>query len=423
MDDNNPTSLSVPIKIGIGLLVVLFVLNTVFLLLFVKEKRRNRDLVRVVKETNEKLNRMRQALNKSVPQAPAADTDPLRKAEVKLPPETPSKVAKPEPEKALPPQPAAVAEKKPAPAEEAKKPAAVEEAKKVTPPLERVVKLNIPPNSAPAPFVTADGGEFLLICEKDAKALHTFRFVNGKFNLVKSYPCIIGANNGDKKKAGDFATPKGVYFVVRYTPGNKLPGDYGTGAFVLNYPNLMDRKEGKNGNGIWLHGHNDKKSLNDLLNTKGCIVVTNDVIKELTGLIKPQSTPIAVVDTLQFTDLQKWQALSDELKTFVNSWRHAWESINTKKYLSFYAPDFVNSEGMNYDAFKRHKEKVNSGKKSIHIKVEHATALLAQDKENKFAVVRFDQKYQSNNFKSDSKKILYLRKGKSGWQIIGESVF
>ena len=326
-------------------------------------------------------------------------TAPVREAK-KPQPETPAKA----PEKAAPAPP-------------------VEEAKKTTPPLERVVKLAIPPNSAPFPLITAEQGEVVLICEKDTKTLHTFRFAQGKFLLIKSYPCIIGANGGDKKKAGDFATPKGIYFVMRYVPGNRLPGDYGTGAFILNYPNLIDRKDGKQGNGIWLHGHNNKKSMNDLLNTKGCIVVTNDVIKELSAVIRPQSTPIAIVDSLQFTGQRSAQSLSEEMKGFLASWRHSWETINTKKYLSFYSPDFVNSEGMNYEAFKNYKEKVNSSKKSIHVKVERTAVLLPQQYEGKLAVVRFDQKYQSNNFKSDSKKLLYLRKGKQGWQIIGESVF
>ncbi|HEY3277439.1 MAG TPA: L,D-transpeptidase family protein [Syntrophorhabdaceae bacterium] len=448
MKDENRISLKAPIKIGIGLLALLLLLNSVFLYLLVKERKRTHDLVRAVNQTNEKVSRLREALNKT-PQGSAllaSLTAPEREKKAPAPAPEKSSVetvrAKPVealPEKAVPSAP--LPGKKTAPVEEAKKTPPMEEAKKTaslpeakktvsleevkaaTPPLERAVKLAIPSNSIPAPLLVADQGEYLLICEKDARALHVLRSGSGRFTLVKSYPCILGANNGDKKKAGDFATPKGIYFMVRYTPGNKLPGDYGTGAFVLNYPNLMDRKEGRNGNGIWLHGHNDKKNLTDLLNTKGCIVVTNDVLKELAGIIKPQGTPIAIVDTLQFTEHQKWQAASEEIRGFVSAWRHAWESINTKKYLSFYAPDFVNSEGMNYETFRKHKEKVNSNKKSIHIKVEHIAALMAQDKDARFAVVRFDQKYQSNNFKSDSKKLLYLRKGKQGWQIIGESVF
>ncbi len=403
MRDDRSNSFSVPVKIGIGLIALLFILNSAFLYLFVREKKRNNDYVRIMKETNEKLLRVREALNRQSG-APPADT-----------------VVKPSPAPAQP----TVARSEPKqapPAPPEKKAVQVEEPTKATPPLERVVKLVVPPESTPAPFVSADAGEIVLICEKDSKTLHVFRFGNGRFSLVKSYPCIIGANNGDKRKAGDAATPKGVYFIMRFTPGSKLPGDYGTGAFVLSYPNLLDRKNGKQGNGIWLHGHDNKKNLNDLLNTKGCIVVTNDVIKELSAIIVPQSTPIAIVDTLKFVPQKDQRAAGEEIKGFVSSWRHAWESINTKKYLSFYSSDFINNEGMNYDAFRNYKEKVNSNKKSILIKVERTAILLPQDHENKLAVVRFDQRYQSNNYKSDSRKLLYLKKSNHGWQIIGESI-
>lgn len=442
MKYDTPISMSLPVKIGIGLIALLFVLNSIFLYLFVQEKKRNKDLVRAMKETKESLNKMQEAFNKrgteqaplfeaSSPRKPvsSARTEPpivpapVQEAKNVVPAVVPAPAQ--EPKKAAPIVPAPVQEtKRTASGEQAlpeKKSVPVEDTK-VIPPLERTVKLNIPTNAAPLPLVYAEAGEYSLVCEKDAKALHVFRFGNGKFSLVKSYPCIIGANNGDKRKAGDFATPKGLYFILRYTPGNKLPGDYGTGAFVLSYPNLIDRKEGKRGNGIWLHGHNNNKNLNDLLNTKGCIVVANDVIKELTGIIKPQYTTITVVDRLQFSDQQGTRTLSEELKNFVNSWRHSWESINTRKYLSFYAPDFVNSEGMNYEVFRNYKEKVNSNKKSIHVRIEKVAALVSQEGESRLAVVRFDQKYQSNNFKSDNRKVLYLRKGKQGWQIIGESI-
>jgi hypothetical protein len=106
------------------------------------------------------------------------------------------------------------------------------------------------PQDAPSPFLFADTGEYLLICEKETKILYVFRFSDGRFSLVKQYPCIIGANNHGKTRGGDFATPEGVYFFLRFAPGKTLAENYGHGAFVLNYPNFLDRKERKDGGGI-----------------------------------------------------------------------------------------------------------------------------------------------------------------------------
>lgn len=76
-----------------------------------------------------------------------------------------------------------------------------------------------------------------------------------------------------------------------------------------------------------------------------------------------------------------------------------------------YAPEFVSADGMGYQAFKKHKERVNSGKKFIRVTTEDLMILLPQEREGKVAIARFIQKYQSSNFKTESNKILYLKKG------------
>ena len=53
--------------------------------------------------------------------------------------------------------------------------------------------------------------------------------------------------------------------------------------------------------------------------------------------------------------------------------------------------------------------------------VEHPAILLLQEKNGEIAVIRFVQRYRSSNFQSDTRKLFYLKKGQSGWQIFGES--
>lgn len=283
--------------------------------------------------------------------------------------------------------------------------------------------LTLAADESPFPLVLADAGEYLLICEKDTKTLHLFRYTDGRFEHIKSHPCIVGANGLDKKKAGDLATPVGNYFFLRYIPGRSLPEKYGHGAFVLNYPNFLDRRDRKDGTGIWLHGHTPGKSIGqqELENTQGCIVVANEALDELTGMLKANGTPIVVVNRLQPAKAVRQRQTSEELNRFMKSWSGAWESANTKKFMGHYAHDFINGDGMNYQAFKRQKEKVNSGKKFIRVKVENPAILLPQDRGGQVAIVRFTQKYRSNNYQNDSKKLFYLKKGQAGWQIIGES--
>jgi len=69
------------------------------------------------------------------------------------------------------------------------------------------------------------------------------------------------------------------------------------------------------------------------------------------------------------------------------------------------------------------RKKQIKNKKFIHIKIENLAILIPPEHGGNVAVVRFHQRYNSNNFKSDSKKIFYLKKGQAGWQIIGESMY
>jgi murein L,D-transpeptidase YafK len=394
------------VKIGIAIVLLLLLSNTMVLYFFVKEKNINKNLFILIDRTNNDFNQIHESLKQKDLQSAFRHLTEAQKQVVAM-----------LPAKASSPQTPSV-EKKELP------PAQSPQTKAATAPPQAVASLPSSAQETPYPFVFADADEYLLICEKDKKTLYIFRFLDGRFSLIKQYPCVIGANNHDKRREGDFATPEGVYFFLRFAPGKTLAENYGYGAFVLNYPNFLDRRVRKEGGGIWIHGHSTNKSIGiDVLDTKGCIAVSNDTLKDMAGYLKPNGTPIAIVNKLQFSKLESQKELAKEIKNFLSSWRHAWESMNTKKYLSFYSSAFVSGEGMGYHAFKQHKEKTNKTKKFIRVKIENLAILVPPEHSGNIAVARFQQKYNSNNFKSDSKKIFYLKKGKAGWQIIGESMY
>lgn len=404
------------IKVGIALIAILIIINVTLLVLFLKEIKNNRSALTAIQETGKSLALLQDSLGRTDMQKAFVHLADARRQITAAAPSAP----------AAPPAKAA-AERPAQPAAEPKAPAVPVKAAESKAPAAPVKKaeLRIPAGETPAPLVWAVAGEYALIGEKESKLLHLFKFQEDRFALVKSYPCIIGANGEDKKKAGDFATPKGSYFTLRYTPGSALPEIYGEGAFVLNYPNFLDRKDSKNGAGIWIHGHVPGKIIGagDLVNTKGCIAVSNDNVKELKPLLKPSGTPVSIVDTVTFVKEGSRKESLQEIRNFMDAWRKGWESGDTAKYLSHYSKDFINSEGMRYEAFKRHKERVNSGKKFIRVNMDEMAIIMPQEREGQIAVVRFIQKYRSNNFEADSKKLFYLKKGQKGWAIFGESAF
>jgi murein L,D-transpeptidase YafK len=413
------TSSDFYIKVGIGLIALLVILNLILLALFIRETKNHGKALLILHETSKSLVLLQDSLGRTDMQKAFVHlADARRQIAGALPPAPVAPPVKTVTEPTPPPA-KTVAESK----DEPVKPTVV--VQKATAVPVKKAELKIPAGETPASLVWAVAGEYALIGEKENKLLHLFKFQDDRFILIKSYPCIIGANGEDKKKAGDFATPKGSYFTLRYTPGSGLPEIYGEGAFVLNYPNFLDRKDSKNGAGIWIHGHVPGKVIGtgDLLNTKGCIAVSNDNIKELKTLLKPSGTPVSIVDTVTFVKESSRKESLQEIRNFMDGWRKGWESGDTGKYLSYYSRDFINSDGMRFEAFKRHKERVNSGKKFIRVGMDQMAIVFPQEREGEMAIVRFVQKYSSNNFESQSKKLFYLKKGQAGWTIFGESAF
>ena len=282
-----------------------------------------------------------------------------------------------------------------------------------------IQEAKVPLERVPLPFVHIKNKDYSLLCDKQSRILHLYRSEEGGFSLIKSYPCIVGSNNVDKKEAGDLATPEGIYFLTSFMTGKNLPEKYGSGAFSLNYPNFLDRREGKKGSGIWLHGYSDRLERPPF--SEGCVVVKDEFLKELRGFIKIGETPLVIVDTLQYEPVESQRKLLQILSQFLKDWKTAWESRDTAKYLSYYSRNFVSGDGKNYQKFKEYKSRVNEYKKFIQLQIEQKAFLLSQKGEGHIAIVRINQDYRSDNFKSYSRKILYLKEEKQGkWEIIGE---
>jgi len=284
--------------------------------------------------------------------------------------------------------------------------------------LKGIQEIKVPQRMAPFPFIHIKNKDCFLLCEKQTKTLFLFRSEESDFSLVKTYPCIVGSNNVDKKEVGDLATPEGIYFLTSFLTGKSLPEKYGSGAFSLNYPNFLDQKEGKKGSGIWLHGYPDHLERPPF--SQGCVVVKNEVLKELVGFIKVGETPLVIVDTIKLQPQEDQRKLIQNLSHFLSDWKIAWESRDPDRYLSFYSRDFVSSDGKNYQKFKEYKHRVNPSKKFIQLQIEKKAFLLSQKDGGRIAVLRINQEYRSDNFKSYSRKILYLREEQGKWKIIGD---
>lgn len=263
-----------------------------------------------------------------------------------------------------------------------------------------------------------------LLIDKKANRMYVFsRQSSGElFEEVNDYYITTGKLVGDKTVKGDLRTPEGVYFVTSWISPDKLPDKYGVGAFPVNYPNELDRHNGKTGYGIWLHGTDKGSYSRPPRDSEGCVVLTNIDLESLKSEIKPGITPVVITNTVEWIDYVSWKKERQEIIQAVENWRVDWESMNVNKYLSHYGKNFWSSSH-NLKSWSARKRLLAKNKTYQSVKLSDLSVLVypKNEKNNKqIAVVRLQQDYQSNNFKSEMYKRLYLTKKDKDWKILYE---
>ncbi|HMK36876.1 MAG TPA: L,D-transpeptidase family protein [Desulfomonilaceae bacterium] len=240
-----------------------------------------------------------------------------------------------------------------------------------------------------------------LIVDKSQQRLFVWRIKDGEPSLVESYRCSTGENDGDKWVRGDMRTPEGVYFFCSVIDGRTLPSKYGYWAFTTDYPNFVDRRRGKNGDGIWLHGRD--KPLAGKPDSNGCVALENQELLKVSRFIRLQSTPIIVVDKMLMAPRSVIMQQERELRDFIESWRQTWESRNVDAYMSHYSPNFQ-SCWLDFKGWKEKKRKLSKRYGNIRVKLGNVYLY----RQNGLITAIFMQGYSSDGFHSAGIKILYV---------------
>ena len=263
-----------------------------------------------------------------------------------------------------------------------------------------------------------------LLIDKSANRLYLYsRQKSGDLvEDVNDYYVTTGKLIGDKITKGDLRTPEGVYFVTSWISPSKLPSKYGVGAFPVNYPNELDKRNGKTGYGIWLHGTDKGFYSRPPRDSEGCVVLTNIDLSSLKSEIKPGITPVVITNKVEWVNYSTWQQERQDILQAVEDWRLDWESMDVNKYLSHYENNFW-SATHNLKSWSARKRLLAKNKTYQSIGFSNLSVLVYPKKlknEKQIAVVRLQQNYKSNNFKSEMYKRLYLTKKDKSWKILYE---
>jgi murein L,D-transpeptidase YafK len=257
-----------------------------------------------------------------------------------------------------------------------------------------------------------------LIVDTRRSTLYVFENHNGVPQYVADYYISSGKNGTDKTRNGDRKTPLGVYHVTDNLPRKKLSDLYGSGAFPISYPNELDRREGRNGNGIWLHGTPSDTYSRPPRASDGCVVLTNQDLEVIGKNLRIGVTPVIITEGIDWVKPEALDALRKDLLKNVENWHRDWESLDTETYLKHYAPGF-SSGSQDLAAWSKQKRHVNSGKTWIKLKIERISAFLYPGRDD-LAVVTFDQDYSSSNLSNRMKKRQYWINANGSWRILYE---
>jgi L,D-transpeptidase YnhG len=175
--------------------------------------------------------------------------------------------------------------------------------------------------------------------------LYLFENQGGRLRLLADYYVSVGKYGIQKNVEGDARTPLGVYFTLHRLDKRSLPNFYGAGALPINYPNILDRRRGKTGSGIWLHGTPPNQFARAPLATNGCVVLSDPDLEQVLRTVAPSTTPVVIASRLEWAQPSELQAERQSFETVMSAWRQAKAKGDLQQVLSFYAEDFSGFRG------------------------------------------------------------------------------
>lgn len=263
--------------------------------------------------------------------------------------------------------------------------------------------------------------KFAIVVDTSKSRLYLFKNDNtkdGRPRFVADYYITQGKLGAEKVKEGDKKTPIGVYYVTSSLPRQKVGDFYGTGAFPINYPNEWDKRNGRSGHGIWLHGTPSDTFSRPPRASDGCVVLANPDLDEIAKNLQIGVTPVIISNAIEWQKSDDWNEERNSLKQEIDTWRTDWETRDIDRFLSHYSKNFQYN-GQNFAQFAEQKRQVNASKEWIKVGMNNLSVFRNPGKEE-MLVVAFEQDYRSNNLSNQMKKRQYWIREDGRWKIIYE---
>ncbi|MDR2508484.1 MAG: L,D-transpeptidase family protein [Candidatus Accumulibacter sp.] len=244
---------------------------------------------------------------------------------------------------------------------------------------------------------------------------------DGSPRFVADYYISYGKLGAGKMLEGDKKTPTGVYHITSSLPAQKIGDLYGAGAFPINYPNEWDKRNGRKGHGIWLHGTPSDTYSRPPKASDGCVVLANVDLNALAKNVQIGLTPVIISNSIEWLSFDDWENERSALKKKIDEWRHDWESRDIGRYMRHYSKRFQTSD-QTREQFAEQKRRVNTAKEWIKIRLSNLSMFRNPGNEE-LVLVAFEQDYRSNNLDNLMLKRQYWVREDGAWKIIFEGAY
>lgn len=257
-----------------------------------------------------------------------------------------------------------------------------------------------------------------VLVDSDQSRLYLFRNEQGKLVYQADYYVTIGKNGSEKRSEGDKRTPLGVYQIDRKL-NRKLDPFYGDAAYPISYPNEWDKRLGRSGSGIWLHGTPHDTYSRPPQASDGCIVMTNPDLRSLAPILENGNVPLIVLNRTGMNESLKNLRLREALLQEIEIWRADWQSQNTDQYLRHYANNFY-GYNMDIGRWSQEKRRIQAAKPKVQIALSNLSVMHSPNTEQVMAVVTFEQDFRSPVMQNQMRKRQYWVHDGQHWKIVFE---
>lgn len=257
-----------------------------------------------------------------------------------------------------------------------------------------------------------------MVVDMKKSRLYLYENDAGRPRFVADYYITHGKSGADKMREGDKKTPVGVYHVTADLSARKLGDLYGSGAFPINYPNEWDRRQGRKGHGIWLHGTPSDTFSRPPKASEGCVVLANVDLDALAKNVQVGVTPVIISESVEWLSFDDWQRERTALQRQIEAWRLDWESGDVDRYLAHYSKDFQ-TRRQSLAQFAEQKRRIAADKAPVKVQISRQSMFRSPGKDG-VVLVTFDQQYTRNKLDDQMKKRQYWIREDGGWKIIYE---